>query len=452
MDKFMFTTILHTVTLLLLSCSAQSVTATLRCGNCGTTPVPYPLSTGPGCGQTWYRIRCTAGTLWLDALNNSSYAITSINQETQWITIRPASFAPNTCLSSDFHSQGIQLDPNLPFNITGSNTVLLLICTDAMLNLQAPINCSSNSLCHSFIRDNAVACTRETLCCTFRTGGSQTAYIIRDNADCKDLLNLKCLVDPSSVGGKGGASAMVGSNGTSSMVFVKSSSGMAMVVGGVVGIMGIVWIFFTTKEIARATNYFSKDNLIGSGGFGEVFKGTFDDGIITAIKRAKPGNTKGIDQILNEVRILCQVNHRSLVRLLGCCVELDQQPVLIYELVESTDTSKNTHIFTSAQGTLGYLDPEYYINFQLTDKIDVYSFGVVLLELLTSMKVIDFNRGEEDVNLVVYMKRVMKEKRLMDVVDPVIKEGASKLDLGTMKALGFLAASCLDEQRQTGLR
>ncbi|BFG36247.1 hypothetical protein CerSpe_225210 [Prunus speciosa] len=117
-------------------------------------------------------------------------------------------------------------------------------------------------------------------------------------------------------------------------------------------------------------------------------------------------------------------------------------------LVESTDTSKNTHISTSAQGTLGYLDPEYFINFQLTDKIDVYSFGVVLLELLTSIKVIDFNRGEEDVNLVVYMKRVMKEERLMDAVDPVIKEGASKLDLETMKALGFLAASCLDEQRQ----
>lgn len=117
-------------------------------------------------------------------------------------------------------------------------------------------------------------------------------------------------------------------------------------------------------------------------------------------------------------------------------------------LVESRDSSKNTHIFTSAQGTLGYLDPEYYINFQLTDKIDVYSFGDVLLELLTSMKVIDFNRGEEDVNLVVYMKRVMKEERLIDAVDPVIKEGASKLDLETMKALGFLAESCLDVQRQ----
>lgn len=151
-----------------------------------------------------------------------------------------------------------------------------------------------------------------------------------------------------------------------------------MVVGGVVGIMGIVGytkrrrlkrkarkglmkkqermilpskssgksarIFFTTKEIARATNNFSKDNLIGSGGFGEVFKGTFDDGTITAIKRAKLGNTKGIDQILNGVRILCQVNHGSLVRLLGCCVELDQQPVLIYEYVPNGTLFYHLHL------------------------------------------------------------------------------------------------------------
>lgn len=279
---------------------------------------------------------------------------------------------------------------------------------------------------------------------------------------------------------------------------------------------------FTGKEIRRATNNFSKDNLIGTGGFGEVFKGILDDGTVTAIKRAKLGNTKGTDLVLNEVRILCQVNHRSLVRLLGCCVELDQT-LMIYEyipngtlfdhlhcdftgkwpplpwhlrlviahqiaegltylhsaavppiyhrdvkssnilldeklnakvsdfglsrLVERTETN-DSHIFTTAQGTMGYLDPEYYRNFQLTDKSDVYSFGVVLLELLTSKKAIDFNREEENVNLVVYMKKIMDEERLMEVVDPVLKERATHLDLETMKALGLLAASCLDERRQ----
>lgn len=69
------------------------------------------------------------------------------------------------------------------------------------------------------------------------------------------------------------------------------------------------------------------------------------------------------------------------------------------------------------------------------------------MELLTSKKGIDFNREEESVNLVVYMKRIMDEEKLMDVVDPVLKEGASKVEL-EMKAIGNLAAACLDERRQ----
>ncbi|PRQ43149.1 putative protein kinase RLK-Pelle-WAK-LRK10L-1 family [Rosa chinensis] len=263
---------------------------------------------------------------------------------------------------------------------------------------------------------------------------------------------------------------------------------------------------FTGKEITKATNNFSKDNLLGSGGFGDVFKATLDDGTVTAVKKAKAGNIKGIDQILNEVRILCQVNHRSLVRLMGCCLELEQ-PLLIYEYVcpkrvsltwatrltiahrtaeglaylhDSVEpriyhrdikssnilldeklnakvadfglsrlaVTESSHITTCAQGTLGYLDPDYYLNFQLTDKSDVYSFGVVLLELLTGKKAIDFNRQEDDVNLVVYVENILREDRLNDAIEPKLKEEAGTMALETMKALGSLAAACLDERRQ----
>lgn len=276
---------------------------------------------------------------------------------------------------------------------------------------------------------------------------------------------------------------------------------------------------FSSREITEATNNFSTGNLLGSGGFGEVFKAILDDETITAVKRAKLGNTKGIDPILNEVRILCQLNHRSLVKLLGCCVEVEQ-PLLVYEYVpngtlfdrlhrvqsgnwpplkwhhrlhiarqtaqaiaylhllatppiyhrdikssnilldEKLDAKISdfglsrlalngaSHVTTFAQGTLGYLDPEYYINFQLTDKSDVYSFGVVLVELLTSKKAVDFNREEEDVNLVVYFGNILKQERFVDAIDPMLKEGASEIELDSMKAFGLLAAACLDERRQ----
>lgn len=113
-------------------------------------------------------------------------------------------------------------------------------------------------------------------------------------------------------------------------------------------------------------------------------------------------------------------------------------------LVE-TETS---HISTCAQGTFGYLDPEYYRNYQLTDKSDVYSFGVVLLELLTSQKPINFSRGTEDANLAIYVQRKMDDEMLMQTVDPMFMENASKIELGTIKALALLALSCLRENRQ----
>ncbi|XP_022134281.1 wall-associated receptor kinase-like 20, partial [Momordica charantia] len=107
-----------------------------------------------------------------------------------------------------------------------------------------------------------------------------------------------------------------------------------------------------------------------------------------------------------------------------------------------------SHISTCAQGTLGYLDPEYYRSYQLTDKSDVYSFGVVLLELLTSEKAIDFGREAEDVNLAVYVQRMVEEQKLVDAIDPALRKGATELEVETMKALGFLAMGCLEEKRQ----
>lgn len=108
-----------------------------RCPNCGPMVVPYPLSTGPNCGDQAYKINCVGGKLYFGALHGSSYLITSINPVTQRIIIHPPGFASSgSCLSADVSKAGLELDPHLPFSITNSNTILLLGCPEAMLQVK----------------------------------------------------------------------------------------------------------------------------------------------------------------------------------------------------------------------------------------------------------------------------------------------------------------------------
>uniref|UniRef100_A0A2N9HJQ1 non-specific serine/threonine protein kinase n=1 Tax=Fagus sylvatica TaxID=28930 RepID=A0A2N9HJQ1_FAGSY len=51
--------------------------------------------------------------------------------------------------------------------------------------------------------------------------------------------------------------------------------------------------------------------------------------------------------------------------------------------------SESSHVITQVKGTMGYMDPEYYMTHRLTEKSDVYSFGVLMLELITARKPIE---------------------------------------------------------------
>ncbi|KAM0027746.1 putative protein kinase RLK-Pelle-WAK-LRK10L-1 family [Helianthus debilis subsp. tardiflorus] len=77
------------------------------------------------------------------------------------------------------------------------------------------------------------------------------------------------------------------------------------------------------------------------------------------------------------------------------------------------------HVTTLIQGTLGYLDPEYFNTSQLTDKSDVYSFGVVLAELITGKKPIGVDRTNVE-NLAAYFVNSVKENRLYEIIEPRI--------------------------------
>ncbi|KAL1822651.1 hypothetical protein ACET3Z_009429 [Daucus carota] len=87
---------------------------------------------------------------------------------------------------------------------------------------------------------------------------------------------------------------------------------------------------FTILQIARATNGFSSDNKLGEGGFGPVYKGMLDKGQEIAVKRLSKTSRQGIEEFMNEVSCIAKLQHRNLVKLLGCCVEQGER-MLIYE-------------------------------------------------------------------------------------------------------------------------
>ncbi|KOM49499.1 hypothetical protein LR48_Vigan08g032600 [Vigna angularis] len=88
--------------------------------------------------------------------------------------------------------------------------------------------------------------------------------------------------------------------------------------------------FFDFPAIIRATNDFSRDKMLGQGGFGPVYRGTLPDGQEIAAKRLCSNTGQGIQEFKNEVILCAKLQHRNLVKLLGCSIQ-GEEKVLVYE-------------------------------------------------------------------------------------------------------------------------
>ncbi|KAL3576115.1 hypothetical protein D5086_021398, partial [Populus alba] len=106
---------------------------------------------------------------------------------------------------------------------------------------------------------------------------------------------------------------------------------------------------FDFSTIATATNNFADENKLGEGGFGRVHKGRLVEGQEVAVKRLSKNSVQGTEEFKNEVRLIARVQHRNLVRLLGCCFEKDEK-ILIYEFMENR--SLDFVLFNKAKSSL----------------------------------------------------------------------------------------------------
>ncbi|KAL9325176.1 hypothetical protein ACSQ67_005821 [Phaseolus vulgaris] len=214
---------------------------------------------------------------------------------------------------------------------------------------------------------------------------------------------------------------------------------------------------FNYKEIKRATEDFS--TMIGQGGFGTVYKAHFSDGLVAAVKRMNKISEQGEDEFCREIELLARLHHRHLVALRGFCIKKHER-FLLYEYMGNGSLKDHLHspgktplswrtriqvaidvanaliadfglaqaskdgsvcfepVNTEIRGTPGYMDPEYVVTQELTEKSDIYSFGVLLLEIVTGRRAIQDNK-----NLVEWAQPYMEsDTRLLELVDPNVRE------------------------------
>ncbi|KAK6140339.1 hypothetical protein DH2020_025934 [Rehmannia glutinosa] len=248
--------------------------------------------------------------------------------------------------------------------------------------------------------------------------------------------------------------------------------------------------YFTLSEIEDATNNFEKK--IGSGGFGVVYYGRLKDGKEIAVKILTNDSFQGKREFSNEVSLLSRIHHRNLVQFLGYCQEDGKSPLThgrgvnwIKRLEIAEDAAKGieylhtgcvpsiihrdlktsnilldknmrakvsdfglsklavdgaSHVSSIVRGTVGYLDPEYYISQQLTDKSDVYSFGVILLELISGQEAIsNENFGINCRNIVQWAKLHIESGDIQGIIDPTLHE----YDIQSMWKIAEKALMCV---------
>ncbi|KAK7257498.1 hypothetical protein RIF29_31518 [Crotalaria pallida] len=341
------------------------------CRTCGTNFIPYPLSTGPNCGDPMYfSFHCNISSGQLDfETPEGTYQVISINAETQKFLIHRKDLS--NCEGQSSRDELLHLNQSSPFHLTGDCHADPITFTSGApvkhgveieLSWEAPLEpvCSSmldcmdwpNSTCNTTSNGKKrCLCNTNYLWDGFKLNCTQEGNHSYQTAKHISLLEIIAVTFSTMI------VLIVLSSAVTCVYLRKRRQAKAPEIRGYVQKDSGIKLYdseryirdmiesgrfkednaqaidvpnFHLETILDATNNFANVNKLGQGGFGPVYKGKFPGGQEIAVKRLSTCSGQGLEEFKNEVVLIAKLQHRNLVKLLGYCLEGDEK-MLIYE-------------------------------------------------------------------------------------------------------------------------